>query len=52
MLVSILQMRFGESFTQEDQYRIMMLSDAEILNSLVLRDAAASDRAEIREMLE
>jgi len=52
MLVSILQMRFGESFTQEDQYRIMMLSDAEILNSLVLRDAAASDRAEICEMLE
>lgn len=51
MLVSILQMRFSESFTQEDQHRIMTISDAEILNALVLRAAAAADYAEIQKLL-
>ncbi|MBO5438360.1 MAG: Rpn family recombination-promoting nuclease/putative transposase [Thermoguttaceae bacterium] len=51
MLVSILQMRFSESFTQEDQHRIMTISDAEILNALVLRAAAAEDYAEIQKLL-
>ena len=51
MLVSILQMRFSESFTQEDPLRIMALCDAEFLNALILRAAAAEDYAEIQKLL-
>ena len=51
MLILILQMRFSESFTQEDQLRIMALCDAELLNALILRAAAAADYAEIQKLL-
>ena len=51
ILILILQMRFSESFTQEDQHRIMALCDAELLNALILRAAAAADYAEIQKLL-
>jgi len=51
MLTSILQARFPEAFTQEDQHRVASLTDAELLNALVLKATMAADYAEIREML-
>ena len=52
MLTSILQARFSEAFTLEDQIRITSLTDAEFLNALILKASMASDYAEIREMLD
>ncbi|MDO4426385.1 MAG: hypothetical protein Q4D17_11560, partial [Planctomycetia bacterium] len=52
MLTSILQARFPEAFTQEEQLRVASLTDAELLNALVLKATMATDYAEIREMLE
>ena len=52
MLTSILQARFSEAFPLEDQIRITSLTDAEFLNTLILKASMASDYAEIREMLD
>lgn len=51
LLTSILQARFPEAFTQEEQLRVASLTDAELLNALVLKATMAADYAEIREML-